>query len=53
MCGQKQDLDDVQVYVQTDGYLESALHVLVNVSGVLVKLNNKNNEKIEVSQTVM
>lgn len=53
MCGQKQGLDDVQVYVQTDGYLESALHVLVNVSGVLVKLNNKNNEKIEVSQTVM
>lgn len=53
VCGQKQGLDDVQVDVQTDGYLESALHVLVNVSGVLVKLNSKNNEIIEVSQTVM
>ncbi|XP_051261445.1 IgGFc-binding protein-like isoform X2 [Dicentrarchus labrax] len=48
LCGQKQGLDAIQVYVQTDGHLESALHVLVNVSGVLVKLNSKNTENIEV-----
>ncbi|XP_070690944.1 IgGFc-binding protein [Pempheris klunzingeri] len=49
MCGQKQGLDAIQVYVQTDGHLESALHVLVNVSGVLVRLNSKNTESIEVA----
>lgn len=49
MCGQKQGLDAIQVHVQTDGHLESALHVLVNVSSVLVKLNSKNTENIEVS----
>ncbi|XP_059194717.1 IgGFc-binding protein-like isoform X2 [Centropristis striata] len=48
MCGQKQGLDAVQVHVQTDGHLESALHVLVNVSGVLVELNSKNTGNIEV-----
>ncbi len=53
MCGQKQDLDAIQVYVQTDGHLESALHVLVNVSSVLVKLNSKNTENIEVSVNIL
>nr|XP_046255484.1 IgGFc-binding protein-like isoform X2 [Scatophagus argus] len=48
MCGQEQGLDAIQVDIQTDGHLESALHVLVNVSGVLVKLNSKNTENIEV-----
>uniref|UniRef100_A0A3Q3EKG2 VWFD domain-containing protein n=1 Tax=Labrus bergylta TaxID=56723 RepID=A0A3Q3EKG2_9LABR len=49
MCGNKQGLHAVQVHVQTDGHLESALHVLVNVSGVLVALNSKNMESLEVS----
>lgn len=49
ICGQKQGLDAIQVYVQTDGHLESALNVLVNVSGVLVALNSKNTESTEVS----
>lgn len=49
MCEQRQGLDGIEVYIQTDGHLESALHVLVNVSGVLVKLNSKNTENIEVS----
>ncbi|XP_030248331.1 IgGFc-binding protein-like isoform X5 [Sparus aurata] len=48
MCEQRQGLDGIEVYIQTDGHLESALHVLVNVSGVLVKLNSKNTENIEV-----
>ncbi|CAJ1061665.1 LOW QUALITY PROTEIN: IgGFc-binding protein [Xyrichtys novacula] len=48
MCGQKQGLNAIQVHVQTDGHLESALHVLVNVSGVLVELNSKNTEFLEV-----
>lgn len=49
MCGQKQGLDAIQVHAQTDGHPESALHVLVNVSGVLVELNSKNTELLEVS----
>lgn len=53
MCGQRRSLDAIQVYIQTDGHLESALHVLVNVSGVLVKLNSKNSENIEVSARIM
>ncbi|KAE8288669.1 IgGFc-binding protein Fcgamma-binding protein antigen [Larimichthys crocea] len=48
VCEQKQGLDGIQVYIQTDGHLESALYILVNVSGVLVKLSSKNTENIEV-----
>ncbi|XP_008299291.1 IgGFc-binding protein-like [Stegastes partitus] len=45
VCGQNQGLD--AIWVQTDA--ESALHVLVNVSGVIVKLNSENTENIEVN----
>ncbi|KAF1387772.1 hypothetical protein PFLUV_G00083420 [Perca fluviatilis] len=48
ICGQKQGLNAIQVYVQTDGHLESALNALVSVSGVLVALNSKNTEITEV-----
>lgn len=53
MHGQKQGLDAIQVYTQTDGHLESALNVLVNVSGVLMNLNSKNMDYIEVSASVL
>ncbi|XP_041798261.1 IgGFc-binding protein-like [Chelmon rostratus] len=49
VCGQKQGLEAIQIYIQTDGHLESAHHALVNVSGVLVKLNSKNTETVEVN----
>lgn len=49
VCGQREDLDVIQVHVQTDGHLQSPLHVLVNMSGMLVELNSKNTEKMEVS----
>ena len=39
-----EDCMPFEVHVQTDGHLESELHVLVNVSGVLVKLNSKNTQ---------
>lgn len=52
ICGKKQGLDAIQVHTQTDGHLESALHVLVNVSGVLVKLNSKDVGNIEVGVSV-
>ncbi|KAM9352917.1 IgGFc-binding protein-like [Symphorus nematophorus] len=48
MCGQEQGLHAIQVHIQTDGHLESALHVLVSVNGVLVKINSRNTENIEV-----
>ncbi|XP_071325188.1 IgGFc-binding protein [Trachinotus anak] len=48
ICEQKKGLNAIQVHVQTDGHLDSALHVLINVSGVLVKLNSKNIENVEV-----
>ncbi|XP_041649020.1 IgGFc-binding protein isoform X2 [Cheilinus undulatus] len=52
MCGHKQGIDAIQVHVQTDGHLESALHVLVNVSGRLVELNSKNTEYLEVDGVI-
>ncbi|KAM6995326.1 IgGFc-binding protein [Tautogolabrus adspersus] len=52
MCGNKQGIHAIQVHVQTDGHLESALHVLVNVSGVLVELNSKNMERLEVDGVI-
>nr|XP_020511172.2 LOW QUALITY PROTEIN: IgGFc-binding protein-like [Labrus bergylta] len=52
MCGNKQGLHALQVHVQTDGHLESALNVLVNVSGVLVELNSKNMESLEVDGVI-
>ncbi|XP_074538742.1 IgGFc-binding protein [Halichoeres trimaculatus] len=52
MCGQKQGLHAIQVHVQTDGHLESAIHVLVNVSGVLIELNSKNTELLEVDGVI-
>ncbi|XP_071062157.1 IgGFc-binding protein [Pseudochaenichthys georgianus] len=48
MCAGKQGLSAIQIHAQTDGHLESALHLLVNVSGVLVELNSKNTMSIEV-----
>lgn len=53
VCGQKQGLEAIQIYIQTDGHLESAHHALVNVSGVLVKLNSKNTETVEVSASML
>lgn len=53
MCGQRQGLDAIQVHVQTDGHLLSELHVLVSLSGVLVELNSKNTENIEVSASIL
>lgn len=52
MCAEKQGLSAIQIHAQTDGHLESALHLLVNVSGVLVELNSKNTMSIEVSSSV-
>lgn len=49
VSGQNGDLGDIQVHIQTDGHIGSALHVLVNVRGVLVELNSKNMDNIEVS----
>ncbi|KAK1895713.1 Alpha-tectorin, partial [Dissostichus eleginoides] len=48
MCAEKQGLSAIQIHAQTDGHLESALHLLVNVSGVLVELNSNNTKSIEV-----
>lgn len=50
ICEQKPGLDVIQVHAQTDGHLESELHVLINVSGVLVEINSRNTENIEVSE---
>lgn len=49
ICGQRKYIDVIQVHVQTDGHLQSSLHVLVNMSGLLVVLNSKNTDNIEVS----
>ncbi|XP_063735180.1 IgGFc-binding protein-like [Eleginops maclovinus] len=48
MCAQKQGLSAIQIHIQTDGHLESALHLLLNVSGVLMELNSKNPKSIKV-----
>ncbi|KAJ4930907.1 hypothetical protein JOQ06_025210, partial [Pogonophryne albipinna] len=48
MCAEKQGPSAIQIHAQTDGHLDSALHLLVNVSGVLVELNSKNTKSIEV-----
>ncbi|XP_028281769.1 IgGFc-binding protein-like [Parambassis ranga] len=52
LCGHSRNPDAVKVHVQTDGHAESALHVLVNVSGTLVELNSKNDEYIEVNGVI-
>ncbi|KAM9852133.1 IgGFc-binding protein-like [Aulostomus maculatus] len=48
MCEQRQGFDVIEVHVQTDGHLESALYVLVRMSGALVELNSKHMEDIQV-----
>lgn len=49
MCGQKQGLNASHAYVQTDRHLDSALHALVSVSSLLVKLKSSNTENTELS----
>ncbi|KAM4600962.1 IgGFc-binding protein-like [Polymixia lowei] len=49
VCGPRRGLAPVEVHVQSDGHLESALHVLVIVNGTLVEMNSKNIERIEVN----
>lgn len=52
ICGQREGLAGLEVHVQTDGHLESAFHVLVNVDGVLVRLNSKDAGSVEVSASI-